>query len=377
MIHARTDEIRLPCRPARLFNGILVIRDVMQNSEILNLGSDAILRSIYDDVQLSEIGNRKAEDIRKNNKKREERRRSFMSSERGSFIGSSVHHHHHHQSPIVHSLDAATMSFLLLFLRRINKASPRILLLFFLATTTTTTEAWISSSSNSVSITSISRVMTAKTTNTNNDSRRRHHHSNQPLYFGEEDQEEEQEQEDWRDVRAKLIQQHRMEKSPARSINSSSSTNSTTSTTSTAQQQQTRTRTRTRTTSSKQRPSSSSSWAYDSGGVVEQGSLIVSHPVQDFACGGLRQQYFHKCVVLVVKHDETQFTKGVILNRPTHHQKSRLKDAYNNEWTVWFAGDVQGLHSSNPDYTCLHRLKSPKALEVSSPVVKDIQVSQS
>lgn len=111
-------------------------------------------------------------------------------------------------------------------------------------------------------------------------------------------------------------------------------------------------------------------WAYDSGDVVERGSLIVSHPVQDFACGGLKQQYFHKCVVLVVKHD-AHFTKGVILNRPT--RRSKLKDLHGNEWTVWFAGDVQGLHSPHPDYTCLHRLKSPKALELSLPVVKDIQ----
>jgi len=86
----------------------------------------------------------------------------------------------------------------------------------------------------------------------------------------------------------------------------------------------------------------------------------------------LKQQYFHKCVVLVVKHD-AHFTKGVILNRPT--QRSKVKDKHNNEWTVWFAGDVQGLHSPHPGYTCLYRLKSPKALEMSLPVVKDIQVS--
>lgn len=170
------------------------------------------------------------------------------------------------------------------------------------------------------------------------------------LYFSEN--EEDKEKEDWRDVRAKLIQQYRSEQRARASWgDDGESVNSTTATV------------------------TQTKWAYDSGDVIERGSLIVSHPVQDFACGGLRQQYFHKCVVLVVKHHDGQhdFTKGVILNRPT--QRSRLKDKHNNEWTVWFSGDVQGLHSPNPDYTCLHRLKSPKALEMSLPVVKDIYVS--
>ena len=32
----------------------------------------------------------------------------------------------------------------------------------------------------------------------------------------------------------------------------------------------------------------------------------------------LRQQYFHKCVLLLLSHDDG-FTKGIILNRPTSY----------------------------------------------------------
>lgn len=187
----------------------------------------------------------------------------------------------------------------------------------------------------------------------------------------------EDKEEDWRDVRAKLLQQYykseesqQLEQQQRKTLNqtfSTSPTNATTSTDSTT---------------------ISNKWAYDSGSVVECGSLIVSHPVQDFSCGGLKQQYFHKCVVLVVKHD-AHFTKGVILNRcsrsmmpeqplPTSNRNNKTGTTTdtlantNTSWTMHFAGDVQGWNSPHPDYTCLHRLQSPKALELSLPVVKDI-----
>lgn len=220
----------------------------------------------------------------------------------------------------------------------------------------------------------------------------------------EEGEEEEGEEEDWRDVRAKLIQQFRSSSSltptPRTSTLDDEATNSSSNATATTATSSSIAATTcnsdsTATTEKTKNNKKNSKWAYDSGDVVEQGSLIVSHPVQDFACGGLRQQYFHKCVVLVVKHD-AHFTKGVILNRPIptyapqqelssssssssssqqQQPSQKLKDDHGNEWTVWFAGDVQGLHSPHLDYTCLHRLKSPLALELSLPVVKDIQVS--
>jgi hypothetical protein len=64
-------------------------------------------------------------------------------------------------------------------------------------------------------------------------------------------------------------------------------------------------------------PLSPSQWAYDSGKVVERGAVILGGVEQDFGFG-LRQQYFHKAVILVLDHDENTFTKGIILNRPSN-----------------------------------------------------------
>jgi hypothetical protein len=63
-------------------------------------------------------------------------------------------------------------------------------------------------------------------------------------------------------------------------------------------------------------PLSPSQWAYDSGKVIERGAVILGGVEQDFGFG-LRQQYFHKAVILVLDHDENTFTKGIILNRPS------------------------------------------------------------
>jgi putative AlgH/UPF0301 family transcriptional regulator len=93
----------------------------------------------------------------------------------------------------------------------------------------------------------------------------------------------------------------------------------------------------------------------------------------------LRQQYFHKCVVLVTQHDAT-FTKGVILNRPSSAFRTDPDSKGKGVcWHVQFGGDVQGatwLPKSQEEVLCLHRLKnSPVASEMSETVVGDIQVS--
>ena len=92
---------------------------------------------------------------------------------------------------------------------------------------------------------------------------------------------------------------------------------------------------------------------------------------QDFGFG-LRQQYFHKTAILVLDHDESVFTKGIILNRPTDLM---LEDDINpgKQWRVWFGGDVQGLNAQQPDIVCLHSLKSDKASDASVAVMKDIK----
>ena len=49
--------------------------------------------------------------------------------------------------------------------------------------------------------------------------------------------------------------------------------------------------------------------------LIEQGTVLLGGTKQNFGFA-LRQQFFHKCVLLLLEHDE-QFTKGIILNRPS------------------------------------------------------------
>jgi len=76
-------------------------------------------------------------------------------------------------------------------------------------------------------------------------------------------------------------------------------------------------------------PLSPSQWAYDSGKIIEKGAVILGGVEQDFGFG-LRQQYFHKSVILVLDHDD-KFTKGIILNRPS----DRLLDDDLNSGLQW------------------------------------------
>jgi len=73
----------------------------------------------------------------------------------------------------------------------------------------------------------------------------------------------------------------------------------------------------------------SGAWAYETP-LLEQGSVLLGGLEQSFGFA-LRQQYFHKCVVVLVQHDD-QFTKGLIVNRPSR----RTLDG----WEVWLGGDV-------------------------------------
>jgi putative AlgH/UPF0301 family transcriptional regulator len=118
-------------------------------------------------------------------------------------------------------------------------------------------------------------------------------------------------------------------------------------------------------------PLDPSQWAYDSGKVIEQGAVILGGVEQDFGFG-LRQQYFHKAAILVLDHQESTFTKGIILNRPTDLY---LQDDLNPgvQWRVMFGGDVQGITSENPDIVCLHSLKNTQATKASVQVMKDVQ----
>mmetsp|Transcript_13801 Transcript_13801/g.18889 ORF Transcript_13801/g.18889 Transcript_13801/m.18889 type:complete len:720 (-) Transcript_13801:156-2315(-) len=201
---------------------------------------------------------------------------------------------------------------------------------------------------------------------------------------------EDEDDEDWRDFRAKLIMQSQQQEQTQpqileeddeysdfdRPIGDPELTAAAASTTTASAV--------TTTTGDKTTAASSSAWAYDSGKVIEQGSIILSRAEQDFGFG-LRQQYFHKCVILVLHHVENEFTKGIILNRPTNliltdddfvnEDGSPLEDTNDdNQWRMWFGGDVAGMGSmENPETICLHSLTSKTADEVSENVIKDIK----
>lgn len=106
--------------------------------------------------------------------------------------------------------------------------------------------------------------------------------------------------------------------------------------------------------------------------VIEQGSLLLSAPGDHFA---INQQYFHKTLIFIVEHTEN-FTRGVILNRPTAFSTSDLRGSIGfsmdasegapdtaDGWNVWCGGDCQGLNarqdvfSGGVAYCCLHTLE--------------------
>lgn len=172
--------------------------------------------------------------------------------------------------------------------------------------------------------------------------------------------------EDWRDFRAKLVMSHR-QKEGAGLAESIPADNSTTAT---------RARDQSKT------EESSLHWAYESGDAIEVGSIILACPEQDFGYG-LRQQYFHKCLVLVTYHDERSLTKGIILNRPTdlvfgdedlcNADGSPLKDTRpGRKWRTMYGGEVKGLDSDDPEQTVLHCLDSNAAKEVSTKVLTNL-----
>lgn len=158
--------------------------------------------------------------------------------------------------------------------------------------------------------------------------------------------------EDWRDFRAKLVlgeQQQDGKGSEARKQDVSSSKQ--TDNVSSLPQQ----------------------WAYESGQIIEPGSVILSKPRPDFGYG-LRQQYFQKSVILVLSHDESFFTRGIILNRPSNMILSESDtERKSGEWRVWFGGECQGMNDDDMEIVCLHSIESNAAEKVSTQVIKGIK----
>ena len=106
-------------------------------------------------------------------------------------------------------------------------------------------------------------------------------------------------------------------------------------------------------------------WAYETGNMVENGSLLLGGSELEFTFG-LRQQYFHKCVMLVLSHTK-DFTKGIIVNRPTSRRTA-------GGWRIWYGGDVQGINApaAMQEAVCLHKSSAEAVVEVSEPVIKGI-----
>lgn len=69
---------------------------------------------------------------------------------------------------------------------------------------------------------------------------------------------------------------------------------------------------------------SNGSYAYETP-LIEQGSILMGGTKQVFGFA-LRQQFFHKSVMLLLQHDET-FTKRIILNRPSAIEQ--------DGWRLW------------------------------------------
>lgn len=108
--------------------------------------------------------------------------------------------------------------------------------------------------------------------------------------------------------------------------------------------------------------------------LIEQGSVILGGTQQEFGFA-LRQQYFHKSVMLLLQHDSS-FTRGIILNRPSAMEL--------DGWRVWFGGDVAeggffhggtpnaGAESGRREIVCLHSLESAAAVRLSMPVIRGV-----
>eukprot|EP00747_Dinoflagellata_sp_TGD_P084966 gnl/TRDRNA2_/TRDRNA2_162726_c0_seq2.p1 gnl/TRDRNA2_/TRDRNA2_162726_c0~~gnl/TRDRNA2_/TRDRNA2_162726_c0_seq2.p1 ORF type:complete len:765 (-),score=82.53 gnl/TRDRNA2_/TRDRNA2_162726_c0_seq2:124-2418(-) len=125
---------------------------------------------------------------------------------------------------------------------------------------------------------------------------------------------------------------------------------------------------------------SANGWMYETT-LLEQGSVLLGATVRAFGGFALKQQYFHKCVILLLKHDD-HGTKGIILNRPTGLQL--------DGWQVWFGGDCAHGGMFRPNYllsaplphapaqhaqqvvTCLHRIRNEKIQAMSTRIVKEI-----
>ena len=116
--------------------------------------------------------------------------------------------------------------------------------------------------------------------------------------------------------------------------------------------------------------SASGGYAYESP-LIEQGTVLLGGTKMEFGFA-LRQQFFHKSVMLLLQHDES-FTKGIILNRPSALEVEG--------WRLWCGhGQVAegGLFvgaaaaKGELEINALHSLDHPRADELSTRVIKGV-----
>ena len=106
-------------------------------------------------------------------------------------------------------------------------------------------------------------------------------------------------------------------------------------------------------------------WAYNAGNVVEQGSLLLGGTEIEYGFG-LRQQHFHKSVLLILSHT-SDFTRAVILNRPTNRCTP-------DGWRIWFGGDIQGIAAPplSRRAVCLHTRTTGAVVGISEQIVDGV-----
>jgi len=116
-----------------------------------------------------------------------------------------------------------------------------------------------------------------------------------------------------------------------------------------------------------------SSFVYETP-LIEQGTVLLAGTRMDFGFA-LRQQFFHKSVMLLIQHDDT-FTKGIILNRPSALEV--------DGWRAWcghgqvaegglFVGAERKM--GQLEINALHSLTGPEADKVSTRVIKGVSVT--
>ena len=117
-------------------------------------------------------------------------------------------------------------------------------------------------------------------------------------------------------------------------------------------------------------PASDGSYIYESP-LIEQGSILLGGTEQSFGFA-LRQQFFHKSVMLLLQHDD-RFTKGIILNRPSALEL--------DGWRLWCGhgqvgegGIFLGADAAmgELEINCLHSLEGELAKELSTTVIKGV-----